>query len=231
LISIYRNKLAREKALKLVSKQVKTMPQDVRAGFDWVIKNYPRVAAHMSPKLGKSKSTTAISETLAEVEFSNRKARIPVRITPEGVKSITNDPSTAVPLIAHEATHVAQSLGNKDAGRLSRLAESIEGYYGNPMEISAANREAGAAANLYRKGRPLPVAGPSASKGLAAIAETPFPAEFPEEAFRLELQKILARRRLPAVPVASHSPAAVSNQVGSLTDTLVDSLKRRHGIQ
>jgi hypothetical protein len=127
---------------------------------DWLAMRYPRVAAHMriAPELVEQPSGVAGSNFLAHIRTPVGKVRDPmvVEYSTNGFKA--NDgrlaDNGAYNTMAHEATHAAQALGNKDFSQLYDQANNAVGYHQNPFEQMA--RNAGENAELPRRADKFP---------------------------------------------------------------------------
>lgn len=148
LISIFKNKVAREAGTEAALQKAKRLPPRFRQGFNELAKKYPRIAAHMDPK--------SIQNDFSQMPYTTGyirpvpgkvKAPIEVGIPPYGQQlsqmgEITDQfEQLGLPMakdvMRHEATHVAQSLGSKDHKELYGLAHKLMGYQNNPYEVSA----------------------------------------------------------------------------------------------
>ena len=159
LISIYKDKAAREAATQEFLNSVKgfvdtnyyDLPDHVKALWSNAAESfaakYPRIAAHtrQSPLLSEYRTNTGASAGAA-VSTAPDRVREPLTLSlfRNGANAIDKDPNLATDMMHHEMTHVAQSLGNRDADALYWAADDVVGYNYNPFETSA--RLAGAKA-------------------------------------------------------------------------------------
>lgn len=151
LISIYKNKAAREAAteefrasVQQFLKQNTDIISDV-AKARWhnaaeaLAERYPRIAAHLRQNPVYENFTQDNMNAAASLGMPPGKVYSPMQLNvhPAGMANIENDFTAARELLFHEATHAAQSLGNKNASELYELANQITPYKYNPYETSA----------------------------------------------------------------------------------------------
>lgn len=152
------------------------------------VAKYPRVAAHMDVR-----STPGMGP-LGRIDIAPT-AKIPIKGMDKGYGRLYTefDPSHLEhtlfseqfpATVAHEATHAAQALGNKDAMNLYKLVQDMLGEAPelNPFERSAM------AAEYRNMGTPVPRE--SVNTGLREIVET-----FPDRFHSRKINDILQRRR------------------------------------
>lgn len=159
LISIYKDKASREAATQEFLDSVRhftninasELPDHVRAlwanAAESFTSKYPRIAAHVrqSPHLGEYRTNTGASAGAAvDTPIDRVKEPLTLSLFRPGSRVIAKDPNAATDMMHHEMTHVAQSLGNRDADPLYWAADDVVGYQYNPFETSA--RLAGAKA-------------------------------------------------------------------------------------
>lgn len=137
----------------------------ITAASESFASRYPRVAAHMRINPIVKNDNNLATATLP---FGPITEPVPVNFGRRGMELIISNPGVAKGLLGHEATHVAQGLGNKDLSLLYKLADKAVGYKRNPFELSAGAREL---AEMYNhKVSPTP-----ALRSLRTIAETKVP--------------------------------------------------------
>jgi len=103
---------------------------------------YPRIAAHMR----LVQSNPGVDYTAAANVFDTPSGRPPERamevtFNPRYNMDATMSPTKFSQTLAHEATHVAQRLGNSNMQELYNAANKIGGWEGNPFEKSAVSTE------------------------------------------------------------------------------------------
>lgn len=138
LVSIFKNKAAREAATEMFrTRAAQVSPTYGGVGYHFA-NDYPRIAAHMSPmKIPQLEALGADALGAAAIPNGKVTMPLPVGITPLGVEVGTHDAPQAMNTLYHEGTHVAQALGNSDTRKLYSLADDLAGYHGNPFEQSA----------------------------------------------------------------------------------------------
>lgn len=147
LISIYKNKAAREaatEAFKASANQLQ-FPIRIADAADWFASKYPRVAAHMriNPEvLSGQSSHTPSGGFAANIQTPPGKVTEPmtVNFSRRGLDALDLDPDAAFDMMAHEGTHAAQALGNSSFNQLYNAAHNLTGYQDNPFEIMAQMR-------------------------------------------------------------------------------------------
>lgn len=145
LISIFKNKAARQVGNKVFDRMADKFPKEFKDAFTQFAERYPRVAAHMRPQLiGKDTYIDGYPEIAAidppPTQYFSRTAKGPMRmlVTPEGVRGTEQvGPGFARRTVAHEGTHAAQFLGNKDLPSLNDAVTRLVGYVDNPIEVAA----------------------------------------------------------------------------------------------
>lgn len=140
LISIFKDKAARMVGTQAFRDKLAALGNGtLAAAGDEFAARFPRVAAHMSPSQGPSTGTGASGY----LDHPGGRVRepMPMKVTPEGVKSSTGNYEEAQQLFFHEGAHAAQALGNRHSGELYAAADDAAGYTGNPFERSATRVE------------------------------------------------------------------------------------------
>lgn len=206
LVSIYKNKAAREVATEAFRRTAYRQPWQQAAhgtsntnlaiAVNTFADKYPRVAAHMNI----SPQAPMQHRALASIELPEATMTRPLdmQIGMKGRKLFENDLDAAVNTMFHEGTHVAQALGNKDTTPLYSYAEDVVGYRNNPFEVNArraGDKAIGRDVAPYRNATSQLVDISQRPPGLlrqltSAITGTPDPAE--EAKFRI--QAILRER-------------------------------------
>ena len=125
LVSLFKNKAAREASTKLFRDKANIMGGPVAEAAMEFADDYPRVAAHIKPSyVTRGSNPTATTQLLKE------HGRVPVAVR-RGSKS------EALEDFYHEGTHTAQALGNSKFDELYDEADELLGYNDNPFELSA----------------------------------------------------------------------------------------------
>lgn len=161
LISIYRNKAERDEGVEAFIQTLRKFTDAIggSAGYhwseagDWLAQKYPRIAAHLRHTEPPMQAGPMPGfPAMAAVGNVEGKVYNPIDLAlfKPGADSITRDPAMAKFLMAHEATHGAQSLGHSNAMELYDLANDITGYDFNPFEITANYTGSKAAFNTGR---------------------------------------------------------------------------------
>lgn len=143
LISIYKNaagvpdKQLRQMATDRAAKNIVSTSPNMADGVRYLKQYYPRVLAHMDiiPQLSRH-----MGEASAHVlPPSGRVTRpVPMEISVLGdALAGTWGGKRSKEIMAHEAGHVAQALGNRHFDYLYRQANKLLGYHDNPFEQSA----------------------------------------------------------------------------------------------
>lgn len=161
LISIYRNKAERDEGVEAFRQSLKTFTDAIggSAGYNWdqagawLAKKYPRIAAHLrhaEPPMQEGPMPGF--PALAALDNTEGKVYNPMAMAlfKPGADAITRNPAMAKFLMAHEATHGAQSLGHSNAMELYDIANEITGYDFNPFEVTANYAGSKAAFNTGR---------------------------------------------------------------------------------
>jgi hypothetical protein len=163
MISIYADKAAREAATNAFYQKIKefakanAVPNIQKAG-KWLVDNYPRVAAHMtvSPELiDQVHPYTPVAQAVMSTESPVR-SPMALKYSKAGVDASRAKSYDAVNTMAHEATHAAQALGNKDFNPLYSAANEAVGYMDNPYEKTARDAGYRAAETLKRERSTVP---------------------------------------------------------------------------
>jgi hypothetical protein len=147
LVSIFKDKLERSQATQAFVEKMKGLlptTNNLATAAEEFAQRYPRVAAHIDPKLmdsipvsgGNGTAAAAVALPLGRV-----KNLVEMGITPEGEAAMSQSAKWARDTMFHEGTHVAQVLGNHHTGMAYPLATQAVGYRNNPFEQSA--RETG----------------------------------------------------------------------------------------
>lgn len=140
LISIYKNKEAREIATRGFQQAAETFSPAIKYAAQNLAKKYPRVAAHMNVtqrtpeemgQIAAKMGTPGILRGVAHIQPGPVQQRVPVNVGP------TNDFMGAQNTLHHEATHVAQALGNRNLNNMYDAAGRVFGYEANPYEVTA----------------------------------------------------------------------------------------------
>ena len=190
-ISIYKDaagipsRALRELATTKTMEDIQKLPNNLRGTWEYFVKEYPRIAAHLKPiyipkKYGPDKATqeaTAYTYPLREGK------RATVAYTKKGAE---RQGVKVIDTAFHEGTHVAQSLGNKDFEDLYRLSTEAEGYTMNPFEQAA--RASGGTRAGYN-----PPLGKTAIQLLQEVAQKSSNNIHRNEA-AFQIQQILAKR-------------------------------------
>lgn len=129
LISIYKNKAAREAATKAFADSAEGFGSSTSIAMRWLASKYPRIAAHINMATPVAVPEGAIGVTYADPG----KVVSPITVALRGDLTPANTAGTMI----HEATHVAQALGNKDFHSMYQTAGRLLGYNANPYEIAA----------------------------------------------------------------------------------------------
>lgn len=149
LISIYKDKAAREAATQEFINSVRNfahnpdLPQVVRNAWtsagDAFAARYPRIAAHTRQNPELTAYEIGGMHAGASLGPAGGKVTKPLDLNlhPAGVDEIARDPNSAYDLMFHEGTHVAQSLGNKDADEIYQLSSALAPYRYIPHEHTA----------------------------------------------------------------------------------------------
>lgn len=167
LVSIFKSKAAREAATQRFRERAAAInPTFGGAGYQFA-REYPRVAAHMSPIAIPDAAVPMQALGIAVVPQGKVQLPVPVGITESGVRAADRDALQAVDTLYHEGAHVAQALGNSDMRQLYTLADDLAGYHGNPFEQSAQyiGRKAATPEYLPPPKKPL-----NATKGLENLS-------------------------------------------------------------
>lgn len=149
LISIYKDKAAREAATEEFRNSVQTfisrneMPDVVRNAWgnaaDYFASRYPRIAAHVRQSPGLHSYALGGQQAGASIITPIDKVTAPMsmHLHSGGISPIERDPREAFDFMFHEMTHAAQSLGNKDSDELYNAAASMLPYKYIPQESTA----------------------------------------------------------------------------------------------
>lgn len=166
LISIYKNaagvpdKAIRAKAtqefLESARRFVTEVPgratRNISEAAEWLATKYPRVAAHTRITEGfidPARNPNAINFG-AQIHTPPYIVNYPMKIEFSKLGGILSDnPDKAREMLAHEATHAAQALGNKYNAVLYKDASNLRGYMENPFEQMARARGEVAEAGMY----------------------------------------------------------------------------------
>jgi len=140
LVSLYKNKILREQATKAFRKTASKLDIPWAIAANRLADKFPRIAAHIALEQRKLAPDTKAAVMIPRDNPTTWKV----------IVDKADSLSDATQSMFHEATHVAQNLGNKDAPRLYDAAHNSVGYYTNPFELSAeyiANKRASAHRN------------------------------------------------------------------------------------
>lgn len=184
LVSIYSNpadRMAATDAFKLAAQKLGSAYGDAA---EWLTAKYPRIAAHMQLPTEFIKGTHAAHVSTPMI--GGVKSPIPMNITHLGNSLVEENPAYARDIFAHEGTHVAQALGNKDLPKLYRLADSAVGNVMNPFERTAYRRGAAAYIGSYKPSRPT----------ISALRELERMGSDPNLAQGKQMDEILRARRM-----------------------------------
>lgn len=145
LVSLYKDRAARELATQEFLNTAKSHVQPIQDAANWLAQRYPRVAAHMriNPEITNAKN-------LAAVNMPPPSGMSEPLVLSYSEKGIARPASNIRATMAHEATHVAQALGNKDMQVMYNLANNLVGYQANPFERMAEARARSAAVGSDR---------------------------------------------------------------------------------
>ena len=138
LVSIFKDRAARELGTQAFLDSAKSHVSSIQDAANWLASKYPRVAAHMriDPAISEESSLGFVQPPT----INNGGVTEPLTMS-YTQKGITNrSPNDIKATMAHEATHVAQALGNKDMPLLYTLANQVAGYQANPFERMAEAR-------------------------------------------------------------------------------------------
>ena len=159
LVSIYRNKVEREAAVEAFRQSVRQFANSapildrVRNAWtlagDWLAVQKPRVAAHIRQAPDLAPGPASASMEWMPLVLGDR-APGKLHLTDVGAGEIAKTPALAREYMAHEATHAAQALGNRDAPALYNSAMELGGYQLNPFEVTARRRGTKAKLGLNR---------------------------------------------------------------------------------
>lgn len=144
LISIFRDRAARELGTKAFQESSQQFGPNIARAAERLAITHPRVAAHM--RLVPGEGYPASVAAAAQVPFGRVRQPVDVAITPFGSSRMRGDPKIARDIVHHEATHVAQGLGNRNTRQLYGDANDLMSYQMNPFETTARQRGATAAA-------------------------------------------------------------------------------------
>ena len=147
LISIFKDKAAREAGGKVFQELIKKLPEKMQKGYNSFSESYPRIAAHMRPQTLPSHLAghEGAGDAFIMPKASKVTEPVPVYITKSGVKNATEGrfkhllgDNVAENTPFHEGTHVAQWLGSgEDFAPLYTNSRQITGYADAPHEIKA----------------------------------------------------------------------------------------------
>jgi hypothetical protein len=155
LISIFKNKAARELSTKAYLESAKHFGPVVEQAAQIFASRYPRVAAHA--RLDRDLTALPVSVAYTDVPVGRVVKPVPIKFGPLVPSLIKDDPDLAKELVFHEGTHVAQALGLPQMQSIYRLARMLMGYHKNPLEAAAFHR--GLRARLQPN--QIPARGPS----------------------------------------------------------------------
>jgi len=169
----------RELATTKFLEEASKLDPKVGQAAEYMANKYPRVAAHTQissiPKVDPNNAAiTHITGAPGDYLAGIIPQRIPVEFSNIG---LAQKPARVRNTLAHEMTHVAQALGDKDINSKYKLAEKITGYRDNPYEITAKRAGLNAEEDAPRF---IPMRDPpewrntevyTAPRGLARIAE------------------------------------------------------------
>ncbi len=189
LISIYKNAAERLPHTQAFAEAGRRLGGPFGDAAAWFAQRYPRVAAHMelSPEpirgpLG-DRAMAQIAAPVGQVQN-----RIPMEVFNYGRARAQQNPGLAKDIIAHEGTHVAQALGNRNNRELYQSATELAGYANNPMEVSARMKGLSTYAEGGPRNRPY-----SALQGLREVADQSAQ-KFPQHEDVRIINEILSRR-------------------------------------
>ena len=138
LVSLFKDKAAREAGGTRFMESVKALPEALQRAWETVAENYPRITSHMvirdPAKVRPTPRRDSYNAVVGLHGVSNGRPGAPVTYGPSGLRK---SGLPALDTAYHEATHVAQVLGNRDSNALSAAAENLVGYHKNPFEEGA----------------------------------------------------------------------------------------------
>lgn len=137
LVSIFKNKIAREAGTKLFKEAGNQFKPAMKDAINSFARDYPRIAAHIKPEAVQMPKGIYAS-TMGPRGKVEKAIPIGYNVNESNFLNNMNDARNTV---YHEGTHAAQALGNKDFDRLYGNAEKLVGYHNNPFEKQA--RKAG----------------------------------------------------------------------------------------
>lgn len=170
LVSVFKNaagvpdKLLRQRGTMDFLRSAKdTAIEGIDTAAELFAEKYPRVAAHMRLRPDESMAMPGMAETKSPYG----------RVTEPIDVALAKDQPYPLNLLTHEGTHVAQSLGNKNALKLYDLANEHKniGYPRNPFEKTA-NWAGQQAEALPRYMDPPYQRPPNAIKALKSLAQS-----------------------------------------------------------
>lgn len=142
LVSIYKNKAARELGTKAFEKSAEGMHPFFQLAAKKFAQRYPRVAAHMKlSHTGDELQTIKLGDAIAFADIPEGKInkKVKILIGKPGLEQGEKRFKDAMSTVFEEGAHVAQGLGNRKATRLYKTANRLVDYENNPFEISAKN--------------------------------------------------------------------------------------------
>jgi hypothetical protein len=136
LVSIYKNAAERAVGTTAFQDSARALGSTIGTAADWLAERYPRIAAHMrvDPELAPAASNFHAS---VATPYGRVTEPLSMSFSPKGSTLAEASEARARELFGHEATHVAQSLGNHESGALYNAAEKSVGYFDNPFEVTA----------------------------------------------------------------------------------------------
>jgi hypothetical protein len=147
LVSIYNNPESRMAATEAFKKTAAGISQNMGKAGEWLAAKWPRVAAHMDLQVNP---IDIFEDVAAKAKLPTGKvtSQVPVEFFEKGLRDRSSEAASRE-LLTHEATHVAQGLGNSDAMSLYKNAKYINSA-DNPLETTAYRRGQAASKGLYK---------------------------------------------------------------------------------
>ncbi len=151
LVSIYKDKAARiPETLKFIENARKLGGEKLEEAAKWFAEQWPRVAAHKDLITDTEKVIGGSPDAWAEPPSGRVMDKIPVRFSKKGLEKAQNDVAVGRNFLAHEGTHVAQSLGNNQFGALYNAVDELGEYPNIPFETVAFDRGDAAARGITK---------------------------------------------------------------------------------
>lgn len=133
LVSIFKNKAAREEATKRFIDEAYKLNPKVGEAAEWVASKYPRVAAHTKVQ------PEPVTGTFGAQIYTGWPGRMPIEFTHAG---LSMKPDHVRGSLMHEVTHGAQKKADpKYFNRLYDKVDEAFGYIRNPYEVGARLRQ------------------------------------------------------------------------------------------